>query len=406
MAVQATTLLLLKNYFRLIGILFFVVLTELIAPAQSEQAIPESSFFLEPKIRVGPLLDIYPNLPEHGLPVSGEINVAWQTRGHKYWHQSFHFPQVGVILSATSFSNPQELGGEFSLVPNLSYHLNDFGKFRFTGTFGTGFAFFNKPYDRVNNPDNKLIGSRITNKTVLALDLEYALSKHIGLTGGVSYLHYSNGHFQLPNVGINIPALQLGVKYFPSGYPEEVYKRDTLPSYSLKWLVNLRFGLGIHEFGDPVKPVMGPKYPIYSVSIYMSRRTGLVTNFQAGLHLNYYSSFYDYIEFHEFYEDRTQLKSVTALAFAGMEFLFDHIGMTGQMGLYLYNPFYRDLQELKNTRLSFSDKAKQYLSLKLGAQYYIFSTAETTRLNPWIGIFLKTNAGQADFAELSIGIAF
>ena len=40
-----------------------------------------------------------------------------------------------------------------------------------------------------------------------------------------------------------------------------------------------------------------------------------------------------------------------------------------------------------------------------GATYYLFSTRKTTRFNPWAGIFLKSNAGQADFVEISIGFA-
>jgi len=61
---------------------------------------------------------------------------------------------------------------------------------------------------------------------------------------------------------------------------------------------------------------------------------------------------------------------------------------------------------IRNETSGFNNSMKRSLSFKFGTQYYLFKTRYTTRLNPWIGIFLKSNAGQADFSEFSIGCAF
>lgn len=378
----------------------------LMSQAHDAQSFMKNSFFIEPKVRFGPILEIYPDLPERNLTFSGEVNLAWQTTGKKYWHQPYKFPQVGLIVAYSSFGNDDILGHELSLVPNLTYQFTNFGKFTLTGSVGIGFAYFNKPFHRINNPENKLIGSILTNKTLLALNLDYIINTNLHLTGGVSYLHYSNGHNQLPNIGINIPAIQVGLKYFTKGFPENFYKSDSIPDFCKKWLFNIRLGLGSHEFGDPVKPDGGPKYPIYNLSFYLSKRLGAVTNFHAGIHLNYYTSFYDFIIFQEFYSEKQRQKSITAIGFAGVEFLIGHISFTGQMGLLLYNPFYRDLQQLNGTTDGFNNAAKRVLSFKFGVQYYAFETSRTTRFNPWLGLFIKSNAGQADFLEISIGCAF
>lgn len=374
--------------------------------AQFEEDSIEGAFFIEPRFSMGRVLDIYPDLPEHTMAFSGQINIAWQTAGKQYWNQFYNFPQVGVLFGATNLGNNDILGQEFSVVPNLSYRFIQFGQFKGYGYVGFGFAYFNKPYDRIKNPENKFIGSNITNKTIFGLNLEYTLSEHFRVSGGICYAHYSNGHYQLPNVGINTPAFELGVKYFTKGPPQSFRIHDSLLRVDKRWLFNIRLGMGRHEFGDPVKPVGGPKYPVFNGSAYLSKRVGMVVNFQTGLHVNYYSSLYDYLLFQDYPDKENPFKALNVIAFAGIEFLIGHFSFPSQMGVYLYNPVYEDIKKIHGYGSGFKQNMKGYLSFKFGAQYYLFTTKLTTRMNPWVGIFIKTNAGQADFAELSFGFAF
>ena len=236
-----------------VNIKMYLLLAGLIIPylLLSQEKEVRNSLFIEAGVTAGPILDIYPNLPELGVAWSAGVNVAWQTAGRQYWNQAMRYPQVGVLVSVTDLGNPSVLGQEFSLVPNLAYRFARFGKFNLMGFVGIGFALFNKPYDRIENPENKLIGSRLTNKTILGVMLEYQLHRVFDLTGGIEYLHYSNGHNQLPNVGINIPAIHLGIRYFPGGRPAIYHPVDSVVPMNKRWLFNVRLGLGVHEFGDP-----------------------------------------------------------------------------------------------------------------------------------------------------------
>lgn len=389
----------LAYYLLLVSFLFQI-------DAQAQREADGNVFFVAPAFRAGPILDIYSNLPDHGWAFSAEVNLGWQTTGRKYWHEPMKFPQLGILAAFTSLGNPDTLGNEYSLVPNLTYRIASFGPCELSLLAGFGFAWFDKPYDRINNPDNKFIGSRLTNKTMLGVNLDTRLGRSLFLSGGFEYLHYSNGHYQLPNVGINIPSFHLGLKYFVREYPESFISSDSAGGTEKKWLFNVRLGLGIHEFGDPVKPTGGPWYPVYNGSLYLSRRLGPIMNLHLGLHMNYYTSFYDYLAFNDLHEGDRTLRSMSLIAFGGLELLLGHFSFTGQMGAFLYNPTYAEIHDVHKDAVIPKEKLKRILSLKFGASWYLLTTRSSTRLNPWIGIFIKSNAGQADFSEISIGCAF
>ena len=251
-----------------------------------------------------------------------------------------------------------------------------------------------------------MIGSRIAQITIISLDLNYQLTNHLTLSTGISVQHYSTGHVQIPNVGINIPSFNIGLKYFTKGYPKKFTRSDSLISYNNKVLFNARLGIGVHESASTIYPVGGPKYPIYNASVYLSKRVGVIANIHFGFHYNYYTSFYDFIIANEFYGSNQRIKSSTLITFAGLEFLIGKFGFVGQFGVFLYNPLIIDLQKLDNNTSGFKSASKRVSSNKLGVQYYLFDPIISTKKNPFIGLYLKANAGQADFVEFSIGCAF
>ena len=347
-----------------------------------------------------------PDMPDRTLSVFGDINIAWQTRGKQIWNQYYKNPQVGLLVSAGYLGNNDILGHSISVVPNISIRLSNWKKVNIYILLGTGLSYFTKIYDEIYNKENGLIGTKITNKSLVAFDLNYHLSKQFMLTAGVSASHYSDGHFQLPNFGMNIPAMNIGVKYFPTTFPREYYKYDSLITYNKNLQFNLKFGVGYHEFGTAVKPTGGPKYPIYTATAYLSKRLNTILNFQFGINYNYYTSYYDFIISQEYYNSNKHFKASSIIAFAGMEFFIGQFGFSGQLGTYLYNEFYKDLQDLRSMDRGWKYQSARYITSRLGAQYYVFKPVKTTKLNPWIGAFLKSNGGAADFAEICIGCAF
>ena len=392
--------------YRKVSIVLFVLILAKLCAGQLSAPPDKNVFFIQPQIRVGKILNNMPDMPDRTMSVFGDVNIAWQTRGKHIWNQYYKYPQVGFLVSAGYLGNNDILGYSISVVPNLSLRLSKWKKVNIYIMLGVGLSYFTKIYDEIDNPENKLIGTRVTNKSLVCFDLNYHISRQFVLTAGVSASHFSDGHFQLPNFGINIPAMNIGVKYFPASFPKEYYKFDSLVIYNKKLLINLKFGIGYHEFGTAIKPTGGPKYPVYTATAYLSKRLNTKLNFQFGINYNYYTSYYDFIESQEYYTNNAHFKASSIIAFAGIEFIVGKFGFSAQLGSYLYNEFYRDLQDLRSMDKGWRYQSARYITTRLGVQYYIFKPLTSTRLNPWIGTFLKSNGGAADFAEISIGCAF
>lgn len=387
-------------------VLLFTLFVPIMIFGQKKNSAVKSSFFVEPVFLTGKILDIYPDFPERSAAFFTGVNFGWQSAGRQWWNKYYKFPQTGVLLSYGYLGNKDVLGSNISVIPNISFKLAGKGKLSLELLFGMGFSYFDKPYDIVGNPDNIVIGSHITNITTLSVNGIYKASKKLEIVFGAGAQHYSNGHIQIPNVGANIPFANAGVKFFIDENNAEFHSQDSLINFDKKIKFVLSAGMGMHEFASPTIPVGGPKYPVYVASAFLTKRLSVITNLVFGLQSNYYVSYYDFITSNSFYNDNGRLKSIRLIAFGGVEMIMGRFGFLLHLGLNVYNPFYNDLQELNENTTGFKNFTKRYISSKLGAQYYILNQVETTKLKPFIGLYLNGNAGQADFVEIAVGCGF
>jgi len=383
-------------------ILLFISLT---GAAKTDSSSVKSNLVFEYAAYRGKITQIFPTFPQRDAALIQELNISFQTRGKQQWHQSYHFPQVGVAFLFGYLGNNEVFGHNVGLVPNLTFNSTRSTKWGTQLNAGMGFAWFDKPFDPITNPENNLIGSSITNMSFVKLNLWAKLSPTLTLKGGVAAIHCSNGHYTLPNLGINLPSVSLGLKYYPS-LKKTLYRRDTLVLPSNKVLFTAMLGLGRHEFGSSTKPTGGPKYMIYQGAFYFSKRFRYVSNVHAGMFLNYYSGYYDYTVNHEVFPKHRQLKAMVATAFLGHEFMIGRVGLVAQAGINVYNPFFKEFKKIEQAKASFELFSKTYIVNKLGIQYYFSDPTQTTQRRLFAGIFIKANFGQADFAEVAAGYTF
>jgi len=345
-----------------------------------------------------------PTFPKRNPSFLTEFRWAKQSNGAKAWHKDFNYPETAISIFTGYLGNNQQFGTTLGIVPNISFNTLNTKKWHAHFTLGIGLSYFNRPFDSISNPYNILIGSHITNMSFARLWFGRSINQNLDFRFGATTIHASNGHYQIPNVGMNIPNFSFAFIYKPKQYNNTDSKIDSI--YNRKWHFNLRFGYGVHEFAETTEPVGTPKYNIYILSPYFTKRLGRINNFGMGINIKYYTDFYKYLTENNLFNDNSHLKASVVSFFLSDELLMNRFSFLMQGALDLYNPFYIKYDDFKNRPKDWRRFVETWTSTRMGLQYYLFDTMQNTKSNIYFGLFVNANFGEADFVELSSGIVF
>ncbi len=348
------------------------------------------------------------DLPEERRCVFNSISFAMKADGSKKWQAAFNLPEYGIDVMHGYFFNRKELGDQFSFVPYLLYQSKASENWGVLLKAGIGIGYFTQTYNRITNPRNFYVGSHFTNSSIIQTALWFKLSKVVTISLGLQAFHSSNGHYQLPNLGMNMAGITLGAKYNFQSTAKKA-PLDSFPECQKKFNVTVKGGFGVHEFGSFSKPTGGPKYATYHLSGYVSKPFRTVSRWQAGMSVGYYADFYDFILNQQLYSTQQRLRSLTGMLFVGHEFMMGKFGVCVQAGVYFFNPFYKDLMRIRGENGTFFSSMNSINGNRLGFNYYPFKRSNT--LNTFekqlsIGVFIKTNFAQADFFEYALAYTF
>jgi hypothetical protein len=384
-----------------------VVLTFLVACIflENVKVAAQKINYLEFTAGTGKLVKNYPQFPVLENPafiLSCKYSQLYN--GYKPWHKFYRYPVAGISFTAGTLGNRKILGNFAGISAELAFNKRITDKLYWSPQLALGSAFFSSPFDEENNPANIVIGSRFAFFASAHISLAYSISHKIDLFTKLSVLHASNSHFRLPNVGMNLPAAALGVRY--NFNEHKTILPDTFQTqYSKAIRFHIRTAVGINEQGASTGPVNGPKYPVFIASCYLSRQFSPVNKVSAGIEGWYNAGVYDYIVSQDFYEEHRSVKSTSVALVFGHEFLAGHWGLLTTGGIYLYNPFYKERLK-RNNITGIKDQLKARIPARLGIQYYLKNTFYHQHNNLFAGIYIKTNFGQADFLETGIGYMF
>lgn len=338
-------------------------------------------------------------------PFTIEIAPGVQTNGRKEWQQIFGFPEVGCSIFYGSLGNSMNLGNILCVVPNITFNTLNPHWYAPRTSLGLGLAYFNKPYNRNTDSTNSYIGAPITAMAYVKVYLQTKLSDHLLITAGIMLSHCSDGHYQVPNVGLNMFSLFVGINYSTKIYPYHFEKR-TLDVPKSKIKLNVRTGVGVHVLAQTLGPTGTPKYAIYSNDIYLSKRYGMVSNLHAGFEINQFNSYYNYIVANDYFSNQQKLKSTVVTCFIAHELMIGRFSILTQIGVNLYNPFYDNYINMYKSEQGIQTDLKKIFATRLGVHYYFFDPKYCTRNNIFIGAYVKANLGQADFICTQLGFVF
>lgn len=371
---------------------------------RSDWSIPT----LELSSHVGKLIKIHGEYPENGTSSAFELFVAWSPNYRKDWTEQRGYPRIGASLMSLGFGNKEVLGTAVGLIPMVEY-VNAPSPFYLRLGFGVGR--FSRPYDPIYRPDNLVFGSRYANLSMISMGFRLAVHDFVDFRLGMSFIHASNAHIRVPNIGGNIIALNTALVFggIPHRVPVprlnyEVYseRSDTIPKVKKRtsWTAGIHLIQGYHSFPGTVRPVGGPLYSVSGLSVYMIQKDDKRKKpWMTGLNYHYYRAYREYILSQELFpSDEANLRSHHLTWFVGRDIYFGSFSFFFQTGLNLYAPFLKEL----NTVWDLPKKGFIYTmtSSKIGYRYH----APIQGL--FGGIAVKASGGTADFLEFELGYEF
>jgi hypothetical protein len=301
-----------------------------------------------------------------------EININFNSRGNKIFHQVFRYPRFGAGYYYADPGNPQILGRIHSLfllidIPVIRNRVSI--NYRVAG----GVSYLTKCFDITNNYYNTAIGSNFNIFVNLGLNIKINLSNRMTFSNGLSIVHCSNGAVKVPNLGINIISYNIGLLYKLNNALNKT-QQINLPAFQKKNEYSMIFTNGLKEISQPG----GKKYYAYSLCLNFDRIVNFKRKLGAGLDLFNDISLYSILRSGS---TSTSYKEVLRIGtHFSTDLIFENLCFTIQEGVYIYQKYFKD----------------GYLYSRYGFKYF-------TGKHLIVNLSLKTHIIKADFIEFGIG---
>ncbi len=256
------------------------------------------------------------------------------------WRALYKDPVWGGELYFAELANPDELGWGLGghLFIDLPLSSNGDGGLWFRT--GGGVGYIRHPFDRSENVKNWAIGSFWNTFFHFRLSWKKCLGWDWRIGTGIGYGHFSNGAVNLPNLGINVPALHLNVAhkvaqghYREEGKAERTVFRAVEPENPHRF--RLVSGGGIKEAGS----LLGEKYGAVGVQGEYDHRISGRSYLGVGLDGFYDRSLRKKVRSKEGAQRGSGPEFVQLGAKLSYSLVVGNLTLLLQKGAYLYTPF-------------------------------------------------------------------
>ena len=197
-------------------VMLLLVLAIKPAAGQFEHKLFSSNLVFEGKLHYGFLYAQHLELEIFNAHFPAfEVIVQQMTYGKHKWERSYNYPLIGVSFFYSGIGNNPSLGSAFAVMPFINFPLYKKENFTAGFRFALGLGYLTNPFDRLTNYRNLAIGSHLNAAINLQAEIRYRINYYLSITGGISLQHFSNGSLKLPNYGINLPLVNIGIAYRP-----------------------------------------------------------------------------------------------------------------------------------------------------------------------------------------------
>ncbi len=307
-----------------------LILQPIILPAQN---LPQHDFLISAQGHYGFIL-AHRNDMAHlikGHIYGGELNYIFRTNGCKPWQQIHKYPEIGICFLHMYLSNPQQLGNLEALYPYTNIRLNKQSRRNHLNLrIGVGLAYDTKPFDRIENHQNNVIGSHFNGFVNLRLSEAIMLSDAWRLDAGVGLTHASNAAMSTPNLGLNMATVNLGLGY---AFGNKVCKiiKDSIPPVQMDWQFSVIGVTGIKQLEAPG----GPEYIAYGFQANIYRTLNYKNKLGGGIEAAYNNATKKVWENDSVYNSpfKDIVQAGVKISYA---FTIDRLTLPVDFGVYLY----------------------------------------------------------------------
>ena len=292
-----------------------------------------------------------------------KINQEWSTVSRPIaWGVSVLFGNSG---------SRQYIGNTGGVFPFINAPFIQRKNFNSKLRIGAGVGWVQKPYDKETNHKNVLIGTTINGVFNFLWQNEYRINQNLFINAGLSFTHLSNGASTLPNLGINIPGVSLGLRYTVN---EKAATREKFTdSFNRKLSLNFYTSAGVKQL-----PWIGsPRYLVNVFNAELVKRYAHNKQYGGGVILFYDRSMQ--VNPYTITSDKRKNKNVQAGVYLSYEHFFGKVSLPLQLNAYVFN---RDIYSV--------------LFQQIGVRYEVSKHLTAQAM-------LKTHGGKADVIHAGIG---
>jgi hypothetical protein len=271
--------------------------------------------------------------PSTQAPVGIELRYGWLRTNRQSWEQCHCFYRSGVFVNAYSFRHPnvlgQSIGGGLFFEPVLVQRP----RWGLSIRALAGITYVSRSYDPIANPGNDAFGSPLNGIIGGGLYARYSLAPRWRLMTGFDYKHISNAGVRLPNNGLNIPAVAVGLHYVvaPARLPDTRTWRTV--EVSKRWMMRLLL-LSSVKVLEATAVDAQQTYPIFGLNVLAGYHLTPSHVLSAGVELLDDRYFKEQIR--RWTGHYSTYRQGTVLA--GYEFWQGHFSFTAHMGWNLIRP--------------------------------------------------------------------
>ena len=197
----------------------------------------------------------------HGI----EIFINKHTNGSRFWESRYNFPKLGFSAGYFNYGVPEELGNVYLATGYLDFTFSKNQINHFRMNLGSGLVYSDLIYDGESNPGNKAIGAHVSYILSGTAYYQYRLNEQWQMNVNFAFRHFSNGRSNMPNNGMNFPAIGIGLEHYLG--EEASFEKPEMEEFDKR----IRFNIyGATAWREVLAE--DQKHKAYTLSAFLSKR--------------------------------------------------------------------------------------------------------------------------------------